>query len=340
MPGNTNFGMDPSQNYNAVSVEKRISKIFYYVVGSVYPLLALIKEHKLNFTTDESFVKNNPRITVDLNYEKFAGMTAASMGVPRDRQLPIGFPNYQPFTGLTKAEFPITHWRQPLPETYIQKNLLGNTPRGDPLEEQARAFSGAWARVLAEALSGNQNASETNFLGLEYLLSATNTVGNINQALAVNEWWRANLKTSIGTLTAPILDALIDICGTKANEKGESIEPDLIMADFNSTLSVYGLIRQFFAKTEIVVNRKFHGVYGIKNFEYADCMVVKDNMGPGGTVKVLPSQDFGWAGMTKPELVHDIPILGSDANEKMYTMLGCFYVKNLNRMCKGSGITA
>lgn len=92
--------------------------------------------------------------------------------------------------------------------------------------------------VLSDGTASTGELTTKQYVGLQAIISATDTYGGI--AVADDAAWASFEDLSIGTLTLPILDALYD----QANE-GDKGAPTLALLDKNVFTKVKGLLQSY-----------------------------------------------------------------------------------------------
>lgn len=149
--------------------------------------------------------------------------------------------------------------------------LYMNGSRGNLMQARTSQIQQSFRKALAGDLAAASNAARANVLGLRFALSASNTVGGITQG-GDNGYWNAKISTTGGTFTVAPVDEAFDLIMTEGRSK-----PDLLLLSHNSTVNLYGKMRDNIASMQRLVNEKRPDVNYV-SFDYLgmDCVLDPD----------------------------------------------------------------
>lgn len=270
-------------------------------VARLNPILAVMQESGLNWNKNSRTI--GARMSLPILYDKVPGINTATYAKSPAGQVPTAWPQYLTIDGMTQATYDWVYTEIPWTLTPTEKVLMANGQMGDLEDGKLKAALVADAKALDDWLTGSGNATPVALLGLQYLLSTSNSPGGISQS--TYDWWRANITTSVGNGGETNVQNLYDQIGGITNEKGNPVVPDLCLASGavqGSSFSVYNEMRNFMTDKQRILNVKMKQEYGIVNFEYMDMLVVQ-NTKVASQLWMLSTNSFYWQGQVKPKFV-------------------------------------
>lgn len=346
MPGNTTYQATNTSDYRAVAIEMRAEAKWQAQIARLNPLLAVLYESGLNWNANSGVDASGTAMLIPILFDTVQGLTTANYGKTDAQQVPTNYPNYLIIDGVTQARYEWTYTEAPYVVTPSEMQKLKNGKFGDIEEAKLMAFMIKHAKIIDDWLNGNQAGAQNQLQGLQHLLSTANTVGGINQASAVNDWWRVNQTTAIGALTEVVIQNGYDNIGLVTNDLGDPKRPDILLLGnaAGAAVNAYGKVRNFLAPNQRIINAKMTQKYGIINYEYMDMLCVQNQKMPVGAANateawMLSSSAFYWQGAKKPKIVRD-RINGTMAQEVVasaFQCLGCGFVA---ANWRGTGITS
>lgn len=326
--GNTNF-----INAAAFAAEKSLNQTFGLLWSTAHPLIARLSARKDSFD-NVGTIKDN-KLLIGVNY---LDMGTPAAGVSVANSLTAITPYAQ--TGFTQSETEYSRYHASFYMLPHEKKLLLNGERGNLFEGYANQLRESFKNKLSTDIAGTSNASASSLLGLRYALSTSNTVGGISQTN--DPYWAAQVRTSIGTFNVSQIDD--DYDGIIA--LGRSV-PDLLLLSRNSTVNVYGRMRDQVNALQRVVEGEKKPNFGFASFIYMGMDCVLDNrLGSGlsttGGYQMLSSDSWAWGGDKMPKLADDEShrLQGTNAHEFYYDMWCVLAAKDIACNAYGSGITA
>lgn len=298
--------------YTATSTEYSLRKKWGQIWFRAIPLLAMIHNGEANWNR-EDFRNGNALLLPIIHSD--ASTTAD--GVTDANELTPITP--YAISGMTQAMYNIAHYRHAMYPRASEKRLNNNT-RANLLDGATQQLMDSFKDEQADDLLSANADSRSAMLGVQQVLSTSNTVGGIDQSSTTN--WQSKVSTAVGAFTVDLID-----------EKMDAVDPrggvtDMIMlANSESTgLNLFSKLRNALAPAERLVNIKFKANYGINSIVYRDATCVSENRLTSGVIVGLHSQSWYHVGDTKPNLDHEIPLQGTDAREHFYNMfvgVGC-----------------
>ncbi len=314
----------------AYAVEIQAQSKWEQLLASRRPLLAMIRDKKLNWNTA---YKLGPKITVPV---WIGADTNPVVGVPRGAQTT---PTTLDQSDGTAAEYQITHYRGGILITSADQRLYqsGDTiRRGNLVDGRTQHLMKMWDDRLAIDLAANAADSETAVMGIPYPLASASVVGGIDQA--TNARWRARVVTGIGTLTMSVLNTQL----SQMNLRGANT--DLILCSANpSGNDVYNRVRSFMDANTYYVKSGGEGgtvQYGFDNYVYRGALVAQDPYLPANELYLLDTSTWGFFGDMGPKLHHTEALAGTDVVESIFHMFCSLYITQPRLNCRLTGITA
>ena len=296
--------------YTAFATEITLSRNWENIYLRATPLLAKIKDGKANWNKP-GLRKGNLLITPVI-YEDAStlpdGVADASEVTPISPYITNGF---------TQAQYNIAHYRQAMYVRESEKQLINNT-RGNFMQGKIEQMMADFTSAVADDLASTSADSRTAVLGVQQVLSTSNTVGGIDQGTYTD--WQSNVTTSAGAFSLDLLDDKIDAVAVRNGKI------DMMLFAYSSTNNLFGKLRAALSPAERLVNANFKAKYGFTNIEYLDAVCVADNRLTAGVIVGFDSSTWFYAGDEKPVAKEVIRYPGTDMDEYMYTLwagVGC-----------------
>ena len=313
--GNTEF-----LNATAFAADHVLNHNFLDVWTTAHPLVKVIKENKVNFNKGVTRRENKAIIPI-----VYTGPSTAADGKTDANSLTAITP--YALAGFTASEWEYTRYEGAWYLRPHERELLKNGSRGNLVQGAVLQLMGSFKEAVSGDLAGNSAAARENLQGLRQALSATNTVGGIDQSDGSNGFWHAKLNTNGGTFDVGKVDDDYDNIATEGRGA-----PDLLMLSHNATVNLFGKMRDNVAAMQRINAPAKVAKFGFPSFEYMDMMCVLDNrlgaaLSTTGGFMMLTSNSWYWSGDDKPTLLEDkCRLEGTGAYEYYYewwTMLGC-----------------
>lgn len=320
---NANYGSYDASNAWAVNaayaIELKVRSKWTHAQAQLHPLLSCLQDGKSNFQVGREVTGRALIIPVVM-----ADQTTAPAGVTDANELTAMTLNST--VGPTQAEYDWAHYRGNYTIRESEKQLLTSGPgvaRGRILEAKAEQLIENFKKVLSTAISGSSAGSRSAIMGAYYPLSASNTPGGIDQATYTN--WQAQVKSTTGTLTLPILDQQLD-----GLRRWDSRGTDLMLAAYASGgVNVYGKIRSLLYGSVHVVNDSSERVKaGFNTFLYRGAEVVMDHFSPSGYLGLFNTKSWVFQAYDSPQAQPIHQIQGTDGFHQMYTWWGALACAN------------
>lgn len=229
--------------------------------------------------------------------------------------------------GFTQSEWEFTRMEGAWYLRPHERKLLMNGTRGNLIQGAVSQMMGSFKEAVSDDLAGNSACSRENVQGLRHALNTGNTVGGIDQSDGSNGFWHARVDTSGGTFDIADVDDDYDGIATEGRNT-----PDLLLLSHNSTVNMFGKMRDNIAPHLRVNSVKKTTEFGFVNFEYMGMTCVLDNrlgaaLSTTGGFMMLSTDAWYWRGDMKPTLLEDRSRLeGTGAYEYYYEWwlaLGC-----------------
>jgi hypothetical protein len=218
--------------------------------------------------------------------------------------------------GFTEAEYEFAHYRRPITYRNSELTLVQGGGVRINLDQKVDQLIGNFETVIENAFVSNSNGSRTTLMGLRYMLSTSNTVGNISQGTYPD--WQAGVQTNVGQFSLDPFNAAID----RINALGRC-RPDLIMCSYSGSNNVFGRFRDSLQSSQVLVSQESEANYGFESFTYMGKDVVQwQKLGTAlpGSAMVLSSSSL-YINMLSdaPQKMDTTVIPGTDARVDMYT---------------------
>lgn len=296
--------------YSAVATEISVTKKWENAWLRKFPLVSFIKENKGNFNKGMLRKGNTMLCPIILG-----NATTTADGVADSAEL-TGITPYIT-ANLTQAAYEIAHYRNAFYIRESEMQLINNT-RGNHLEGVTQQLVDGFVNALADDMASTNADSRTAVLGVQQVLSTSNTVGGIAQGTDTD--WAAQVTTAAGAFSLDLIDDKMDAVNPRNGNT------DLILLAYASGVNLFGKLRAALAPAERIVNANFKAKYGFTNIEYLGALCISENRFTSGVICGLDTSSWFYMGDTAPKLVGIDRYPGTDAMEHMYNMwasLGC-----------------
>lgn len=298
--------------YAAFAIGKTLKKDWTHCQVSMHPVLSFIYERGLRWNkgSDKSGLKMLVPVVL-------SGPTNAAEGVTDANEIASPLAE-NARDGFTQAAYEMAHYRARVDFKESEKTLLADGALGSVLDGAVEQIKESFRASIAAHISGTGVGTRAQVLGVYCCAASDTTVGGIAQA--TDTAW-ATQRATIGTLTLQAIDTAYD-----AVRRYTKDGPDLMLASYYSSgVNVYGRFRSLFGG-EPIVNADFSAKYGWVNFMYLGATVVCDYDRASNGIALLTTKDWFFRGDSAPQLAHNMPIPGTDADELIYKQwigLGC-----------------
>ncbi len=322
--GNSSF---LSSDYTAYAINQVLTKNWIQQHTAACALYAKIKDAGSQFHKGNHINKNSLKLMVPI---MFVGPTHGAAGVADASELTADSGLTDTTVGFSQAAYNITHYRYSMNLRDSENKLAGNGAYGNILQGKIDQMSTSFRELMATDIEGTAADSRTALMGVEYAVATGNVVGGIDQAAASSAtlYWRGNRTAVGGALTLTPIDSMYTTIRLKADGLGAAYTPDLILAGYSSTISVYDRFYSLLSGAERVVNQEFNGKFGFSSFSYRGMDVVASQRITSGTMQMLTTKSWYYDGDMMPVLASQpggvIP--GTDARYWTYNMWGCLAV--------------
>lgn len=263
---------------------------------------------------------------VPLVYTGPQNMNLGTIGVADANEIPSAWPSYPQTQGFTMAKYQWTHWQHIMTLKESEMKLLagGSLRTQGILQSKVAQMQMAWTAIMDENLSSVYQDSRLTLMGIPFMVSASNTVGQISQS--TNAWWQSDVSTmstaSLSTISA-LLDRLTDKASINPATLGKDSPDVFIMAAPEGAFDIFAQVRQLIQPSERIVNNNGgKAKYGFKTYEYAGLTCVRGNRLPAGTSYMLNTGNIHFIGDDAPRKDDTQRIPGSTATETPYTWWG------------------
>lgn len=308
--------------YTAFGIETSLTKNWENVYLAASPLLVRIKEGKSGWNKP-GLAKGNAMLLPLL----LAAATTLPNGVTDANELTAITPYIT--SGPTQAQFNIAHYRHAMYLRASEKRLINNT-RGNILEAKTEQLMSDFVDMLAGDLYSANADSREAVLGIQYALSTSNTVGNIDQSSVTA--WQANVTASAGAFSLDLIDDGMDAV---ANKRGKV---DTIALAYSSSNNLFSKLRSQINPAQRLVNTTM-AKYGFESIEYNGATCVMDGRLTAGVIIGLDSRTWFYAGDDKPQAAPVDRLEGTDADEYFYTMFAGVATNNPGKNFRLTGVS-
>ena len=299
----------------AMVVEQTVKARAQKIWMTANPLLATLRRKSpTNWNSDKVQIVGS-KLLIPIMFGQ--GSSAAAGVADANELTPDAFEVTQDFT---HAEYEFSHYRRQITYRNSEMTLVqGGGVRID-LDQKVDQLIGNFETVIENGFVGNSNGSRTTVMGLRYLLSTSNTVGNISQGTYPN--WQAGVQTNVGQFSLDPFNAEID----RINALGRC-RPDIIMCSYSAANNVFGRFRDAIQPGQVLQTQDNSVNYGFESFTYMGRDVVqwlKLGNVLAGSAMVLSSSSF-YINMLSdaPQKMPNTVIPGTDSTTDMYTWWWC-----------------
>ncbi len=325
---NTNYiGVYDGTTYatTALASELVMHRDFENVFFDEYPLVRAVKERgKFN----RGYSVEGFRFILPVLMED---SSTVANGVLPANELTQPTPSH--IIGLTQAQYNFAHYIQPMWIKNSDKKLgMGaRANRGDLMQGALLQTMNSFALALSGDLMGSSVDTLDAVLGVRYLLSTSNSPGNISQTTYTK--WAAKVTTSAGTFSLDIINDLYDLASRGSQR------PDMLFASAASGNNIYGKLRAQIQPAQQLQTTSTTAQYGFADLKYLTMDVVKDDAGTSGEALGLNTSSLYWVGDTRPKLDNSGSWPGTDAQVMVHNMWCGFGTDNPRLNFKATGLT-
>jgi hypothetical protein len=301
---------------------------------------ALVKNERMNVNRVKVVEKGRSRIArIPINAEGFEEVTLDRMYRDQPNRPPGDWPDYLTADDFTGAEYPLAMFELPLAIPYdVAQHAGPGSEYLDQVDQGIMALKERHLELAATQASSFQAPAQNRLAGFRHFLSATNTVGGINQN--TNPWWQAQVKLDwSGAFTFPDLAAQLNQHRRVGKNRMNSIGAD--MAVFG--LPVGGV--DLWAKLKDAVNEAhrihdpvMYQEYGVSNWMYEGLTAFCDFDAGQVDVNLINSSSWHLLGDLEPKVLGPRPIPGSSDSEMIFMGYHQLFCDNprANRRIAGS----
>jgi hypothetical protein len=245
---------------------------------------------------------------------QYAEQTTAADGVADANELTAITPYVT--SGFTQAEYEFAHYRAAMYLRDSEKKLIkGGGVRQGFVEGKVKQITESFRKAIAVDMASANAGTREAVMGLRYLLSTSNSPGNISQT--TYPVWAAGSATGAGPFHLGLIDDQYD----RIVNLGRGM-PDLCLLSYASSNNVFGKMRDSIAPSQLLTHERKLAKYGFTSFEYLDMQCVQDGrLGTAlaGSAAVLSTHSFVAGALSStPERAHDTPLEGTDADEIVF----------------------
>lgn len=316
--GNTEF-----LNATAFAADLVLKRDFLDVWTTAHPLVKVIKENKVNF--NKGFTMKENKMILPIIYT--GPSTAANGKTDANSLTPI---TPYALAGFTASEWEFTRYEGAWYLRPHERKLLVNGSRGNLIQGAVTQLMGSFKEAVSDDIAAATAAARDNLQGLRHALATTNTVGGIDQSDGSNGFWHAKLNTNGGVFDVRHVDDDYDNISTEGRST-----PDLLLLSYNSTVNLFGKMRDSVASIQRVTAPAKTAKFGFPAFEYMDMMCVLDNrlgsaLSTTGGYMLLSSDSWFWGGDMQPTRLADRDRLeGTGAYEFYYEWWSCLACRDI-----------
>lgn len=333
MSVNPNYGGAP--DFSVVALESALDEKWQKLQVGIHAIYASIYDRKLNFRKGLQVDSATLRRRIGVVYDERPAVNMETMPKTNAQMVPTAYPNYIEVGLPTHAEWDPCYLEDKYTMTYKERKVRKGA-RGDLEEAKMIVILERFKKVISDFLSSDKSGGESSIMGIYHFLSQSNVVGGISQV--GNPWWQANVHGSTGALATADIDSDYDEIASK-----RGTPPDLVLASYNASLSVYGRFRDFITTPlRFMVNPESNsGIakYGFTTLEYNGMQVVMDTRGRTGTYAMLSSETIFWDGNEKPMIEGPRRVPGTTTDEKILYMMGLLACSDPARNTLRTGIS-
>ena len=176
--------------YTAFAVEQAIGSQWENIWLRTHPLLAKIREGKINWAKGYDISGNLILVPV-----VSAGPTTAADGVADANELTALTPEQTNDNAFSHAQYIIAHYRGAMWVRASEEELINNKRGGGFLQGKVDQIMDSFTDAIADDLASANADSRTAVIGIRHVTATSNTVGNIAQGTTTD--WAAQV-TKIG----------------------------------------------------------------------------------------------------------------------------------------------
>lgn len=278
-------------------------------------------------------------VTYPLSIDKVPAITQHNIGVPYEQMVPAAWPSYVRAGKLTRAKYPFAYFSVPTAFDPLQVQVLSKPNNGNILNVAQASIRQAIKNSIGEQFNGNLNASSTRIMGMRYLLSQSNSPGDISQA--DNDWWRPINESLSGTITLETVLRAKNKLRDKVDSEGKPVYPDYCFLG-TDTQDLFSELETAFTAMHRITAEKASSKFGYEgNLWYGGIEIMPDLKAPVGTLHMGCSNVLDWWGddvglkMSAPSRVP-----GSDSIDINFSGWHCFSCGNPSCFYLATGLTA
>lgn len=314
------------------------------------PLLKMIRDRKENFRTGGTF---GPKLLLPVFFRGQTGSGPASAVTTYPAVQAVGASSYvvgraqnSPLTAVgyilndgTNAEYVVTQLEGGHYITYREEREFRQASRSKKLnimQMRKDVLLEEFERAIAAQLGGSGAQSQTAFGGLDWIVSASNTVGGIAQSTTA--LWQSHVDSGGGALTRSKTDSIIQLMRHQRNSA-----VDLILLSANSAGNdLWSTMVSFIDQNSVVSPAKDGvGTYGFDSYIYRGAVVACDSYLPANSMYFLDTSKFFYEGDEKPSATHVDEVVGNTSTrETGFVLCGAFGTNNPYAQGKWTGIAA
>lgn len=328
-------------NIGAISIDRFVKGSFTNAIRKKNPVFDHVLEgNNVNkgFTMEPA--QPAPNMLIQIGYDDVASITESNLS-PAGNVMPgpdLG--SYDDVTGVTLLKYPLFYFFRSIGFTPDEQEWFDPGYRGNGITIKTRLWLDKIMKVMDGMMWSSQQGSKTRLQGIPAIMSASNLVGGVDQA--TNSWHRANITTSVNTLTKTHLHNVFDMLDNESTEYGSG-KPDLIVCDnVRDGVNTFGRLREAIAGESQIINV---GQKTLK-YDYSDLIfrgakVCQTWRGNGGEIHLFNTNEFYWAGPSAPKPVSGmVQLPNSEATEKKYSMRCQLGIRRCNLQWVLRGVTS
>lgn len=334
----------------ATGIEKLITNDVSMPHIQKRPLLRMIWDNKLNFRTGSKFA---PKLLIPVFFRGQVGSGPASTVTTAPAVAAVGSSSYvtgraqnNPLGAVpyilndhTQAEFLVAQLEAGYYVTYREEREFRQASRDKKLhilQTRKKILMEEYEQTIATQLGGSAAGTQTAFGGLDWMVSASNTVGNIAQS--TTPLWQSYVDASGGSLTRTKLNAIIQLMRENRNSAC-----DLILASSNiAGNDLWSTMAEFVDQSAVVSPAKDgKGIYGFDNYIYRGAVLACDQYLPANSIYFLDTSKFHYEGDEGPSATHVNEVVGNTSTrESGFVLCGAFGIESCYQQGKWTGINA
>lgn len=294
------------------------------------PLLAMIHskgERNGNFNRMGSYSIKGNLLTIPIAFDIFPNYGVGNAGFSDADEIPSSWPadRWHRPENLTQAEYNWTELSLFMPWSDRDTTLNNVANRASFMDAAMRGAVNKFRENMGTMVEGAFSDTRNTLMGIGFAVAATNVVGGINQAST--PLWQSRVQAFAGgVVSLSAISNMADALARNAAQDGTPMGPDLILcANVEGGFNTYNKLRDQILPAERYEHGDFSVRYGIKSFVYAGMTAAQSHRIAGGSVYLLDTSSFMWAGDKVPKRLENQRILGSSAQEYAW-MLRCAFM--------------